>query len=957
MAHDYLFAIGLSLCVSIAAAGDEAGVTKVDQTLQAPPGEQVDFFESRVRPILAEQCFRCHGVRKQESGLRLDSRQALLKGNDAGPVVVPSQPEESPLIVAIRYNSQVKMPPKEKLSAQSVADLTAWVQMGAPWPENSAARTQSMASGHTTLDDAVRKHWAFQPVLDRAVPTVNNRVWPRTSIDRFILSHLESKGLSPSPQTSRRVLIRRATFDLIGLPPTSEEIEAFEADRAPDAYIRLIERLLASPHYGERWGRYWLDVARYADTKGYILFQDADFHWAYTYRDYVISAFNRDLAYDQFLVEQIAADRIPEKQGKRPLAALGFLTLGGRFMGNFHDVIDDRIDVVCRGLMSLTVTCARCHDHKFDPIPARDYYSLYGIFASTREPMIPPEAGESPQTPAYTKFLHELESRRKSLEAFVTAKERELLESTKRRLAEYLLAAQQAINEPSTEDFMLIADSTDLNPAMLIRWQNYLARTRNTRDPVFVPWHALAELPAQKFAQGAATALARLADGFRRTPTENGQDQKRPAVNSVILQALLSEPPNSLAEVARTYAKLLGKADQLWRDVERRAALDGRKPGPLPYVSWEALRQVLYGADSPLDISRESFGELALFPDRPSQAKLQELRNALQKWLTTGPGAPARVMSLDDAPVPTEPRVFLRGNPNNLGEHVPRQFLTVLAGGRPKPFRDGSGRLELARAIGSRHNPLTARALVNRMWMHHFGTPLVATPGDFGLRSDPPVLLDLLDHLAARFVEQGWSSKALHRLIMLSSTYQQQSDDRPRARAIDPENIYYWRMNRRRLDFEALRDALLAVSGKLNGAIGGPPSPGAADNSADRRTVYCYIDRLNLPGLYRTFDFADPNATSPRRDQTTVAPQALFLMNHSFVLDTPGAILARPEIAAASDIDSKVDRLECLIYGRRAGVEDCALARAFLGKTPDRSARWPAFVQALLLTNEFVFVD
>jgi hypothetical protein len=626
-------------------------------------------------------------------------------------------------------------------------------------------------------------------------------------------------------------------------------------------------------------------------------------------------------------------------------------------MGNFHDVIDDRIDVVCRGLMGLTVTCARCHDHKFDPIPAQDYYSLYGIFASSREPTIPPEAGRSAQTPVYEKFLHELELKRQKLDAFVTAKQRELLDSTKRRLAEYLLAAQRAIDQPSTEDFMLIADGTDLNPAMLIRWQSYLARARSIHDPIFVPWNALAELPDQGFASSAARLLAQFADKSRRSGSGVPSSGKPPVVNSFVLRALLAEQLGSLADVARVYAKLFFTVDQLWKDLERRASLDARAPGPLPEPSLETLRLVLYGADSPLDTTTGPFGDLALFPDRPSQAKLQELRNALQKWLTSGPGAPPRVMSLEDTPTPVEPRVFQRGNPNNLGDHVPRQFLAVLAGNARKPFSNGSGRLELARAIASRDNPLTARALVNRVWMHHFGTPLVSTPGDFGCRSDPPTFPDLLDHLASRLVDQAWSIKALHRLIVLSSAYQQQSDDRPQARAVDPENVYYWRMNRRRLDFEGVRDCLLDVSGKLNRTIGGPPLPSSADSTSNRRTVYCFIDRLNLPGVYRTFDFPDPNATSPRRDQTTVAPQALFLMNHPFVLDAAGAILTRPEISAATEFDSKVDRLNCLIYGRRAGADDRALARAFLGDSPDRSTRWPVLVQALLLSNEFVFID
>ena len=954
-------AAGLCLSGSLAIADDEAGATKARPRAQGTSAfaEHAEFFEARIRPILAEHCIRCHGPKKQESGLRLDSRAGVLKGNDAGPVVVPGRPEESPLIEAIHYDATVKMPPKAKLPQQAIADLTAWVGMGVPWPEVTRASDPEKAGEHTETPIAAtaRRHWAFRPVQDSDPPAVQDAAWPRTSVDRFILARLEARGLAPSPAADRRTLIRRATIDLTGLPPSPAEVAAFETDSSPGAYDRLIDRLLASPRYGERWGRYWLDVARYADTKGYVFFQDADFHWAYTYRDYVIGAFNRDLPYDRFLVEQLAADRLPPGPGadKPPLTALGFLTLGGRFMSNFHDVIDDRIDVVCRGLMSLTVTCARCHDHKFDPIPTQDYYSLYGVLASAREPMIPPEAAASPRSAAYEKFVHELGARQQKLAEFVTAKHRELIETAKRRAGEYLLAAQQALDQPSTEDFMLIADGTDLNPAMLVRWQSYLSRTRRDRDPVFAPWHALASLPEHDFAARSADVIARFGATASAASASDGPAGIR--VNPVVARVLAEGAPRSLAEVARIYGRVFNAVEALWQDAARRAALEGRGPRPLPVPALEALRQVFHGADSPPAVPMDPFGELALLPDRPSQAKLQELRKAVQTWLTSGPGAPARAMSLEEAAAPVEPRVFIRGNPHNLGEHVPRRFLAALAGSRREPFRDGSGRLELARAIASRDNPLTARALVNRVWMHHLGTPMVATPGDFGLRSELPTHPELLDHLAARFINDGWSIKALHRRILLSAVYQQRSDDRAEARAVDPENALYWRMNRRRLDFEATRDALLAVSGRLDGRLGGPPMPSLTGPVANRRTVYGFIDRLNLPGLYRTFDFPDPNATSPRRDQTTVAPQALFLMNHPVAVDAARALIARPEVATAHDPDSKVDRLYQLIYGRAPGVDEGALARELLAGSTAGTDPWRALAHALLMANEFVFVD
>ncbi len=356
----YLFLLGLFSAAAWADAADE--VVRPEATgskSQTSPAADVEFFEARVRPILAEHCFACHGPKKQQSGLRLDSQEALARGADSGPVIVPGNPDESPLIRAVRHDAAVKMPPKSKLPEQAIADLATWVRMGASWPvSTAAARSRAGGSQTARTSTTMNGHWSFQPIKDQSPPEVKNRAWPRTSLDPFILAALENKGLDPSPRADKRTLIRRASFDLIGLPPSTEDVQLFESDQRADSYERLIDRLLDSPHHGERWGRYWLDVARYADTKGYILFQDADFHWAYTYRDYVVNAFNRDLPFDRFVIEQIAADLAPPTSGKTSLAALGFLTLGARFMGNVHDVIDDRIDVVCRGLMSLTVTCA-----------------------------------------------------------------------------------------------------------------------------------------------------------------------------------------------------------------------------------------------------------------------------------------------------------------------------------------------------------------------------------------------------------------------------------------------------------------------------------------------------------------------------------------------------------------------------------------------------------------------
>jgi hypothetical protein len=420
-----------------------------------------------------------------------------------------------------------------------------------------------------------------------------------------------------------------------------------------------------------------------------------------------------------------------------------------------------------------------------------------------------------------------------------------------------------------------------------------------------------------------------------------------------VARAFAAKPPRTLAEAAQRYGELFSDVDKEWQE----AAQAKPRAAALANPAREELRQVLYGPDSPPNVPLNPVGDLALLPDRPSQAKLQELLKAVEKWRAEGPGAPPRAMVLVDLPTPHEPRVFRRGNPNNLGEPVPRQFLAVLAGEQRRPFRDGSGRLELARAIVDPANPLTARVLVNRVWLHHFGAPLVKTPSDFGLRSDPPTHPELLDYLAHFFVKNGWSFKKLHRHLLLSAVYQQQSADRPDGHQLDPENALLWRMNRQRLDFEATRDALLWAAGTLQRTLGGPPVKEITAPTATRRTVYGTIDRLNLPGLLRTFDFPSPDATSPRRDRTTVAPQALFLMNHPFVQEAVRKLMQRPEVAAAKDPARRVERLYRLLYGRAPAAEEAALAREYLAGPGTPAVLWDRYAQALLLANEFVFVD
>ncbi len=855
-----------------------------------------DFFEKAVRPVLVERCLPCHGADKAKGGLRLDTRANVLKGGDGGAAVVPGRLADSPLVAAVRHAGDLKMP-AQKLPDRERLALEHWVETGLHWPANTVLRTPD------AVETAAAKHWAFRPVKRPATGR---------SIDDLVLAKLRDKGLSPAPPADRRTLIRRATFDLHGLPPTPEEAEAFEKDTSPDAYERLIDRLLASPRHGERWARHWLDVARYADNKGYVFFEGKEYPWAWTYRDWVIDALNRDLPFDRFVTAQLAADlAMPADR-----AALGFLTVGGHFVNNTHDVIDDRIDVVTRGLMGLTVTCARCHDHKFDPVPAADYYALYGVFRSTTEPTVPPLLAAPPRTGEYELYDAELKLREAALSRFVTARHSELVTGGRTRAAEYLFAAHAARNHPPADDFMVIADRGDLNPAMVTRWRQFLADAKRRKDTAWQPWHALSELPDADFSSKAAAALAALPPGNR------------------LVRASFATPPESMKDAATRYGKLL-------------ASVDSPRPNPDPDA--ETLRRVLYGPDAPADAPLAlEWGFLSLFPDRGSQGEYQKLLRGVENWLAKGP---PRAMALFDAERPFAPRVFERGQPGRVGAEVPRQIPKVVNPQR-RPFGAGSGRLDLAREVVSPANPLTARVFVNRVWMHHFGVGLVTTPGDFGLRGDPPSHPELLDWLAAEFVEGGWGVKRLHRLIMLSDTYRRSSVPADAAANADPENRWLARQSRRRLEFEPLHDALLAVSGSLDAKLGGPPVP--RFGAARRRAVYGYTDRLEFPTILTTFDVPNPAASVPERTATTVAPQALFLMNGPFARDAAKRLVARPDVSALADPAARLERVYRLAYGRPPTPAERNLGLGFVARGPER---WADLAHALLLSNEFAFVD
>lgn len=839
--------------------------------------QALDFFEQHVRPLLLQRCGACH-IDDSAGGLSLASREGLLSGGDSGPAVVPGDDQASRLVRAIRRQGDAPMPPDEALSNHEIAILEQWVRGGAPWTTDLGSRASPQE---------LAEHWAFQPIQDPAPPTIARLEKPRSAIDAFILQRLDAAGIAQSPPADRRTLIRRVTYALTGLPPTPHEIEAFIADDDPQAYERLIDRLLASPAYGEHAARMWLDLARYSDTKGYVYARE-ERHWvhAWNYRDWVVAALNQDMPYDRFLLLQIAADQV-ENRSADDLAAMGFLTVGRRFLGVKHDIIDDRIDVVCRTAMALTVACARCHDHKYDPIPTADYYALYGIFDSCVERLSPlPDASKVLEDPSSDVWL-----KREALRSALAARRAEQAERIRGAVGEYLWA-QTELHKYPRDGFDQIFGKEDLLPAVVRRFQTYLAAADRQQDPLFVAWHAYRSVPPESFAESAPRVTASLQAG------ELGR------VNRHVLDAF-REAPQSMRQVAERYA-----------NVFQRSMSGDFCPGKGQDQGDEdaaQLSQFLCGDRSPCRVPDRGIVHIEAFFPTETVEELWKLQSELDRAiLAAGESAPFAV-TLTDGPRPAAPRIFRRGNPLDPGPTVPRRFLTVLSSRPPQPFEQGSGRLELAQRIVAPSNPLTPRVIVNRVWSHHFGRGLVPTTSDFGRRAEDPSHPELLDYLARRFIEQGWNLKALHRSILLSSTYRQDSsgpddaDALAKARQIDPENRLLWRMHPRRLTFEEMRDSLLAAAGTLDRRLGGTAETILQPPFSPRRTVYGLVDRQFLPSSFRVFDFASPDLHIAQRNETTTAQQALFLMNDPFMVHQASRLAE--DLDATENLNEQIDTL------------------------------------------------
>jgi mono/diheme cytochrome c family protein/cytochrome c553 len=844
--------------------------------------EKADFFEMRIRPMLAKNCFSCHTATKM-GGLAMESREALLKGGQSGPALRAGDPDGSLLIQAVRQtHERIKMPPSGKLTESEIADLAAWIRDGAVWPETPVPAAKT---GHgTKITAEQRAWWAFQRVKKPAPPVVKNTAWARSAIDRFVLAKLEEKGITPVATADQRSWIRRASYDLTGLPPTPDEVQAFLKEKSANAREKVIDRLLASSRYGERWGRYWLDVARYSDDRLNST-KDEPQPNVWRYRDWVIQAHNDDMPYDKFLMAQIAGDLMPDPDRYR--AGLGFFANSPQFQ-------EDRVDALTRGFMALTAACAQCHDHKFDPIPTRDYYSLLGVFENTKNgehPLAPAEVVE-----AFKQRQNAAKDAEKAVTEFENKEASELAEMLAASAAKYLRAARSGASDGS------------LDAETLDRWRQYLGEERE--HPYLKGWEA-ASFDDDAFQERLIAVLQRKKQIDRE--------------NLILLGGKDDDETVRVVEV-----KSLPRDEyMLWREL-----VSGEKSG-------KRESGVLYFKGSTLD----------RFLAPHWLQRVESLRSEQDRQKREVPEMYPFVLTIQDVDKLKNFRVHIRGNPETLGEEAPPQFLEVLCDGEPKPFSGGAGRLDLAKAVADPANPLTARVAANRVWMYHFGRALVGTPGNFGRLGEKPSHPELLDYLAARLVEQRWSLKALHKEIMLSAAYGLSAQTSAANEAVDADNKLYWRANRRRLEVEPLRDTLLFASGELDETSRGE-AKALTDAENKRRTVYGFVSRRSLDRTLGLFDFPNPMTTSDRRIPTATPLQQLFFLNSTFVQDRARALAAR--LAPAGSDRARIRAAYRLLFQRAPDVEELRLGLQYLASSKDA---WPRYAQALLGSNELLFVE
>ncbi len=862
--------------------------------------ESLEFFEKKVRPVLAERCQTCHGAKVQMGGLNL--------ATGAG------SPGAGRLYEALLYSGKVKMPPAGKLPAAELAVLKTWIDQGAAWPSRPPLVSEPAA--------AATRHWSFEPVASPQPPKVKLESWIRDPIDRFLLAALEAKGLQPAAPASRLALLRRVTYDLTGLPPTPGEIGAFLADASPAAYAKVVDRLLASPRYGERWGRHWLDVARLADSTG--MDEDNLYPHAWRYRDFVVDSFNRDTPIDRFIHQQIAGDLLPaasKQERGRNLTATGLLALGPRALAQqdrlqeVYDIVDEQIDTVSKVFLGLTVACARCHDHKFDPILTRDYYALASIFASTRQ-------FRNYGRPGSISYMHY-----EPLDADAHAR----YELHRRTMFAKQLEMEDALAEDLGRETAPLRQkiAASMEAAWKVIHRNAAAGDEATARGLdighlegWVKWLRTAEL--EKFDQAAEDTIAQTAAGYEKEYGESA-----------------AKWDQSLENWRSRYA----------REVAQDRALPDR-PKPDPKAHPFFARTTFDGG--PMDVPE------------PSRAAL--LRQEWEQLKKTLPEEPALVSAVTDGPSINQ-RIFVRGNLHNPGEAVAKGFPIVLAGENQPAIASGSGRLELAQWLTSAANPLTARVFVNRVWQGHFGDALVRSVSNWGTTGEKPSNPELLDYLAREFTSAGWSLKALHRRILLSSAYQMGTHASPEARAADPANRLLSRFPRTRLSIEEIRDSLLALDDSLDTAMGGTllVTSGGKRQKVDadevrRRTLYLPVRRGSIPPLLAAFDFGDATTPGEARTRTNVAPQALFLRNSKFAVEHARGLASRLLADSALNDARRIERAYLMTLTRApepAEVDEALSYIAALEKRlTEKDARltaWQSFCHILVSSNEFLY--
>jgi hypothetical protein len=953
-----------------------------------------EYFEKHVRPLLVRHCLACHGPAKPKAGLRLDSRAGWQTGGDSGPAIVPGDPAKSLLIRAVHGSGGLtRMPPKEKLADRDIAVLTKWIKDGAVDPRDGGP----VRLGGTTVAEA-KKWWAFQPVKRPPVPD-----HPGTSpVDAFILAKLAERRLSLSPAADRRTLLRRVTYDLTGLPPTPEEIDAFLNDASPSAFARVVDRLLASPHYGERWGRHWLDLVRYADTAGEN--SDHPLPHAWRYRNWVIDAFNRDQPYDEFLREQIAGDilaaRGPAEEYAARTIATGFLAMARRFDHDsdksMHLTHEDGIDTLGKALLGLTLGCARCHDHKYDAITSRDYYALYGILDSSKFSFAGCEAKQQPRDlvplvpPAeWDRVVRPHQQKLTALEGEIRSSDSARLRRARSVQATFVksrhVLSTGEIADGGERRFegkadvkageMLLLSITPLKnhgaDSTLIEWEITEAGGERRK------WNAAADLTADLLAGNPHTdrhgneqtwwlldvrnqpmplpEAVRDHSGKRGLNVWRNGDTPSVFVNAsdATLGVWTKLAPRSLfVHPAPDGNVALGWLSPVAGQVTITGRVKDAHPGGPDGVGWVLEH---FAADVRGDLTALA-------------AESRRHREALRRQADLVRTAPKQDVAFAVVEgKAADARLHLRGDPEKPGDVIPRRWLEVL-GGQPITSKAASGRLDLAGWVASKDNPLTARVIVNRVWLHHFGKGLVKTPNDFGTRGAAPTHPELLDWLAAEFIASGWSIKALHRTILLSATYQQASGPREGAMTVDAANDLYWRFDRRRLSAEEIRDSLLEAGGQLDRspATAHPFPPESTWNytqhvpfgtffETDRRSVYLVSVRNRRHPFLGLFDGADPNASTPARQTTTVPTQALYFLNDPFFHAQADRVATR--VLARPDAE-RLGELFRVTLRRPPAAKDRAFAAAFAeryGEGP--RSTWAALARVLMASNEFLFVE